>query len=323
MAKYKQGDVLRSRTYGVVSIMSVRQDSSVESHVQYEVSQQLPKGERIVILGRDLVVDDAIDVSRLPMHISYARYEVAPKIKEADIVQMVATDTVQLTECGYFHKKTIVIEDEYNYIRNPTRSPMNSLLVVDDAIQKTYKVSLKDSTDNFETLYVINPSGEIFVATRALHVRMPHPTLLEVPDPEVIAGGLLKIKDSLLMSVDMASGHFKPGMMAIEVMLRAFSRLPESLYHQNFRGFFPYGAPALVPDFTQMRKRIQEAANKEKRAAYLDNKEPAVREAAMKKAKQRAAVQAGIMAERNPMPPRLEEFGDWMRGAYTRSKSIL
>lgn len=323
MARYKQGDVLRSRTLGIVIVLDVVKDDSVEGLAQYKVLQPLPSGEHVVVFGKDLLVDATVDTSSIPRSIPFARYKVDPEIRKADMAQGVATPETSVRS-GYRYDKTVQVEED-NYVRNPTRTPINSLVTVDDAggegRARTYKLDLRDSASSFETLYVVNQSGEILVATRPLEVRLPHPTLVEVPDPEVLAGGLMKIREGLLLKVDLASGHFKPGMMAMEATLRAFSRLPDTVFHAMFEGFEPYGAPALQPDFAQARRKKKQAQDEakaaEKREASLARMDADKRKEAQAKIEQRARARLPV----EPTP--IEEFGEWMRGALVGAKSLL
>lgn len=172
--------------------------------------------------------------------------------KTSDIEHNLAKNSIQIESYKHtsFAKVTYDVPED-TYINNPTRTPLASLLIKGDN-ENEYVLNFNNT--NHEIMYVVNEYGEIFIGTRPFDVRRPHPTLLGQPDPKALCAGLLKIQDKLIFKVDLASGHFQPIALAIESALRAFGRLPESIYHKNFLGFCSFdGKHSIKPAFTRFR----------------------------------------------------------------------
>lgn len=125
---------------------------------------------------------------------------------------------------------------------------------------------------NTEVMFVVTRSGELIFGTRPHDVRRPHPTLVGTRDPEVLAGGTISMMDGLIHEVRNDSGHHQPGFAGLEAILKAFSRLPRSLYHGGFKGFKAFGAPAVIPEFaraTERNERMHSHATLRARAQKL------------------------------------------------------
>jgi hypothetical protein len=118
-----------------------------------------------------------------------------------------------------------------SYIRNPTAQNLGSM------ITDSGRIGSKQMSGQY--MYVLDQSGEIIIGTRAGQ-RMPHPTLIGGESPQVSAAGIVDIRGGRVYSVNNASGHFKPGDASLDAAREAFSRLPSSAFHRNFRGYQPY-----------------------------------------------------------------------------------
>jgi hypothetical protein len=313
MAKHHKGEILRTKSLGVVLIVEVVKDSDCESSVHYQV-QQVTSGVSLVVLGDEVLSDASLDQS-VPLHIPFARYRVDPQIRRADLAQNVATSSTTVKATGYGGEKSYEIEED-NYVRNPTRVHINTLVEKDSLIEGAYKLKLGDSDQSFETLYVVDRSGAIYVGTRPLEQRLPHPTLIELPDPEALSGGLLKVGSGLLLEVDLASGHFKPGMFAMEATLKAFSLLPPSIYHEKFKGFKPFEGDAIKPAFSMWRFNRNREKQLEAHRGRLTPEKQRELDEKLKAAQQKRELKS------NPPPPPTEDFGGWMRGVLANRKGL-
>lgn len=91
--------------------------------------------------------------------------------------------------------------------------------------------------------YVLDQSGNIIFGTRTNpnnpDKRSPHPTLIGGKDPQVQCAGILKISDGKIVSVDNASGHFKPNILSMEKVYNALEslriRYPE-IFSPKYKG---------------------------------------------------------------------------------------
>jgi hypothetical protein len=113
-------------------------------------------------------------------------------------------------------------------------------------------------------MYVITRRGELVFGTRPHDVRRPHPTLVGEVDPEVLGGGTIDMRNGRIYEVRADSGHHRPTSAGTEAMILAFSRLPRSVFHPDFRGFVPHGEPPIVPEFIvpRWRQRLRAIQNR-------------------------------------------------------------
>lgn len=77
-------------------------------------------------------------------------------------------------------------------------------------------------------------------------IRLPHPSLIGGKNPQVLAAGTIQFEDGKILSIDNASGHFRPDETSLDKARDIFRRtLP--------RQAFVYGAPLAMP-FDPTRK---------------------------------------------------------------------
>ncbi len=156
----------------------------------------------------------------------------------------------------------------YTYIHVGIR--IEELFLENDGL---YKLNLT-SKPGVEIMYAINTQGVIYISTRPMDIHRPHPTLIGGTEPEALGAGLLKIQDGLIKEVDFGSGHFRPTPLALESVFRAFSRLPESIFHVEFLGFSTNDkrCQKIIPAFTRLTGiRIKEALCKLQLEEHLND----------------------------------------------------
>jgi hypothetical protein len=92
---------------------------------------------------------------------------------------------------------------------------------------------------NGQFMYVVDVNGNVFLGSRAGQ-RMPHPTLVGGPNPQVLAAGIMEIRGGKLFRFDNDSGHFKPGAVAVDAATRAIDNIlpppPPEVRHKNYQG---------------------------------------------------------------------------------------
>ena len=69
-----------------------------------------------------------------------------------------------------------------------------------------------------ERMFAIDKDGNVFIGKRDPNgdTRMPHPTLIGGKDPEVLSAGMIQFSKGRILSVNNASGHFKPNVKHIK-----------------------------------------------------------------------------------------------------------
>jgi hypothetical protein len=149
------------------------------------------------------------------------------------------------------------LASEIRYVPNSTATNLNDALVPPGNGNPEHKLTntFGFPQGNVEVMYVITRDGQIVLGTRPHDVRRPHPTLVNEPDPEILSGGTISMKDGLIYEIRDDSGHFQPTYAGVEALLRAFSHVPRSLFHQNFQGFKPFQARPILPDFSTPTER--------------------------------------------------------------------
>jgi hypothetical protein len=118
------------------------------------------------------------------------------------------------------------------YKVNPTAQNINNLV-------KPGSNYIGNSKMNGKYMYVVDQKGNIIIGTRA-GGHMPHPTLVGGANPQVKAAGIVEIRGGKIYKIDNASGHFKPGIEALDAARDAFSNLPSNVFHKSFQGYVPY-----------------------------------------------------------------------------------
>jgi hypothetical protein len=135
------------------------------------------------------------------------------------------------------------------YVPNPTATNALDALVADALGLPTLQDQFANPAGDVEVMFVVKDDGSIILGTRPEDLRRPHPTLVGEPDPGVLTGGTFTMKDGLIYEVRDDSVHFQPGQAGVESLLRAFSAMPRTVFHPEFAGFKPFGAPHIQPDF--------------------------------------------------------------------------
>lgn len=114
------------------------------------------------------------------------------------------------------------------YIKNPSTVRLESQINNMGTVSGPYR--------NFQGMYVIDESGAIIIGKR-LGTRMPHPTLIGGENPRVLGAGIVDIRGGKIYSVNNSSGHFKPGLGALDAAQNAFQKLPAQAFHRDFQGY--------------------------------------------------------------------------------------
>ncbi len=87
--------------------------------------------------------------------------------------------------------------------------------------------------------YAVTTSGELIIGKRNGNGRdglaTPHPTLVGGKDPKVKVAGIVVMAQGKITKYDNESGHFKPNILSMPAADEAFSKLPDSAFHSNFK----------------------------------------------------------------------------------------
>lgn len=91
-------------------------------------------------------------------------------------------------------------------------------------------------------MFVIDSQGNVLIGKRDPNglIRMPHPTLIGGKEPVILAAGMIEFSKGRIVSVNNASGHYKPQastLQTAEQILRGI--LPASSFSPKFKGFIP------------------------------------------------------------------------------------
>ncbi|MBP5287563.1 MAG: hypothetical protein J6Z08_06680 [Elusimicrobiales bacterium] len=88
--------------------------------------------------------------------------------------------------------------------------------------------------------YVVKLNGDIIVGKRNGNGRggkaTPHPTLVGGTDPLVQVAGMLLLKKGKILKFNHESGHFKPNIKSMKAAKEAFSKLPATIFHKEYKG---------------------------------------------------------------------------------------
>lgn len=87
--------------------------------------------------------------------------------------------------------------------------------------------------------YAVKEDGELVIGKRNGNGRdgkaTPHPTLVGGKNPRVRVAGMVTLSHDQVFKYDTESGHFKPNAKSIAAADDAFSQLPLSAFHRNFK----------------------------------------------------------------------------------------
>jgi len=164
-----------------------------------------------------------------------------------------------VTRSSDFSAQCIAVEfdlfglgSEIRYVGNPTATPIGDAILPPRGGNPEHSLAPRFALPpgNTEVMFVVTREGKLILGTRPHDVRRPHPTLVGESDPSILTGGTITMKDGLIYEVRDDSGHHMPSFSGVDALLKAFSTLPQSLYHPRFQGFKPFGAAPIRPDFT-------------------------------------------------------------------------
>lgn len=87
--------------------------------------------------------------------------------------------------------------------------------------------------------YAVREDGTLVIGKRNGNGRdgkaTPHPTLVGGRNPRVRIAGIVTMSKGKIVKYDNESGHFKPNILSMTEADRAFSELPITAFHRNFR----------------------------------------------------------------------------------------
>ena len=87
--------------------------------------------------------------------------------------------------------------------------------------------------------YAVREDGTLVIGKRNGNGRdgkaTPHPTLVGGRNPRVRIAGIVTMSKGKIVKYDNESGHFKPNILSMAEADRAFSELPTTAFHRNFR----------------------------------------------------------------------------------------
>lgn len=98
-----------------------------------------------------------------------------------------------------------------------------------------------DKSTNFKMPYVVDMNDNIIIGKRNGFgknpdaPKTPHPTLIGGKDPQVKVAGILEVRKGKIYAYDNKSGHFRPNIKSLDAADNAFSRLPNSVFHKDFK----------------------------------------------------------------------------------------
>lgn len=132
-----------------------------------------------------------------------------------------------------YDKKRGVYSDSNGYSLNPTvtsaQSSIHNGILVDKA---------GNPMDGAYT-YAVKEDGELVIGKRNGNGRdgkaTPHPTLVGGKNPRVRVAGMVTLSHGRVVKYDTESGHYKPNARSIAAADDAFSQLPPTAFHKNFK----------------------------------------------------------------------------------------
>lgn len=119
--------------------------------------------------------------------------------------------------------------DIYNsstgYFKNPTAT------TIEDAISGN-RVEIDGKVPDGPITYVMDTDGNIIIGRRVNPNnglrRAPHPTLIGGKDPQVQCAGMIRFRKGKILSVNNASGHYRPNVESMSKVNEALQRLYDS-----------------------------------------------------------------------------------------------
>jgi len=131
-----------------------------------------------------------------------------------------------------YDKDRGVYSDESGYTRNPTA--VNARDNVRDGALVDHEGKPMDG----HYTYAVKENGELIIGERNGNGKdgkaTPHPTLVGGKEPRVKVAGMVTMSNGKIVKYDNESGHFKPNGLSMPEADKAFSQLPESVFHRNF-----------------------------------------------------------------------------------------
>ena len=122
---------------------------------------------------------------------------------------------------------------EVGYRKNPTA------VIASSSIRNGILVNKDGSPMDGHCTYAVTTSGDLIIGKRNGNGRdglaTPHPTLIGGKDPKVKVAGVVTLSQGKITKYDNESGHFKPNVLSMPAADEAFSKLPDSAFHSNFK----------------------------------------------------------------------------------------
>lgn len=132
-----------------------------------------------------------------------------------------------------YDKRRGVYSEKAGYSLNPTT--INALESLKDGIL----VDREGKPMQGDYTYAVKENGDLVIGKRNGNGRdgkpTPHPTLVGGKEPRVKVAGMVTIADGKIVKYNNESGHFKPNVLSMPEADKAFSQLPESAFHRNFK----------------------------------------------------------------------------------------
>ena len=123
--------------------------------------------------------------------------------------------------------------EETGYTRNPTT--VNAR----ENVREGVIVDHEGKPMNGSYTYAVKENGELVIGKRNGNGKdgktTPHPTLLGDKEPRVKVAGMVTMSNGKIVKYDNESGHFKPNDLSMPEADKAFSQLPDTVFHRNFK----------------------------------------------------------------------------------------
>lgn len=131
-----------------------------------------------------------------------------------------------------YDKDRGVYSEETGYTRNPTT--VNAC----DNVREGVIVDHEGKPMNGSYTYAVKENGELVIGKRNGNGKdgkaTPHPTLVGGKEPRVKVAGMVTMSNGKIVKYDNESGHFKPNDLSMSEADKAFSQLPDTVFHRNF-----------------------------------------------------------------------------------------
>lgn len=125
--------------------------------------------------------------------------------------------------------------DASGYADNPTATVLSRMLKATPSNRVVFRGLGGSKYLEGEFQFVLK-DGRVVFGSRG-GARMPHPTLVGGATPRVSGAGIVKFQRGQIVSIDNASGHFKPGPESMAAIQEAFAAFPKGAFSQDFIGF--------------------------------------------------------------------------------------